>query len=286
MSLEEQLAEIRDQFSGQFAVYAEHLGTGEVVAFGAVNDPFETASVLKVPVLVEALRQCRDGLHQLDELVESRPEDFVKGSGILQSLTQGLALPLKDVLTLMIIVSDNEATNMVLRTVGIEAVNERCRALGLTQTEIKRNIKFDPPGTLALSSPADLVRLFKGLYEGTVLEEPWRTEALDILEKQHYNTLLTRAMPYALLEEDDETEKAPVRVLSKSGSLTGIRNDAGLVLTPWGNYAIALMSVNSTDERFHVDTEAHVLLPQVTRAIFDHFIPPSVRGDAGSAEAV
>ncbi|WP_338055153.1 serine hydrolase [Sulfobacillus harzensis] len=276
--LVELLRGIQNQFSGSYAVYAEHLGRGEIIAFGEVERPFETASVMKVPVLVEALRQCENGIHCLDEPITYLPEDFVKGSGVLQHLTAGISLPFRDVLTLMIIVSDNLATNMAIRTVGLDAVNQLCRDAGLSSTQVRRKIAFDSPDPLALSSPRDLVELLKAIHRQTLLSPEYSAIALDIMERQQYNTILTRALPYELL--DDNGDDPPrVRVMSKSGSLTGVRNDAGLVATPWGTYAIAIMSEGSTDPRFHVDTEAQVVLPAVSRAVFDHFV-----GDAWARE--
>ena len=125
--LTEQLHAIQEQFSGTYAVYAKHWETGEVIAYGDVERPYETASVMKLPVLLEGLRQCQTGHRRLDEAVSYTPEDFVEGSGVLQHLTPGLTLSFRDILTLMIIVSDNLATNIALRTVGIERVNQLCR---------------------------------------------------------------------------------------------------------------------------------------------------------------
>lgn len=272
MDIMEKLSDIQHQFSGRYALYAEHLKTGEKIQFGPVTEPMETASVLKVPVLVEALRQCHRGQLSLTQDHEYREEDFVEGSGILQNLSFGLRLSLHDVLTLMITVSDNIATNMALRIVGIDQVNSTCRDLGLKHTEVCRRIDFSLEGPLGLSTAQELVQLFKGIYAATALDSDSRTIAIDILEKQQYNTLLTRQMPYDLLTDNDEVPPKVV-IASKSGSLTGIRNDAGLVMTPWGDYAIAVMSEGSSDHRFHVDTEAHVVLPQAARAVFDHFIP-------------
>lgn len=275
--LTEQLQIIQEQFSGTYAVCAKHWETGETIAFGDIERPYETASVMKLPVLLEGLRQCQAGYRRLDEPVSYTPEDFVKGSGVLQHLTPGLSLSFRDILTLMIIVSDNLATNIALRTVGIDRVNQLCRDVGLQVTEVRRKISFDSPEPLGLSSPADLVQLLFMTYHQQILDVEHTAIALDILGRQQYNTLITRALPYELLDDNDD-EPPLVEVMSKSGSLTGVRNDAGIVRTPWGTYALAIMSEGSKDERFHVDTEAQVLLPQVSRAIFDHFI-----GDAWKA---
>lgn len=267
----DKLEAVAKSFSGNYAVYAEHFDSGEVVEYGNSHGQFETASVMKLPVLVEALRQCQGGTLRLDQLISYEASDFVEGSGVLQHLSFGIRLPLHDVLTLMIIVSDNVATNMVIRTVGLKPINQLCFDAGLQKTEVRRNISFDATDPLGLSSPRDMVTLLKLLHDHRVLDDTYSELALDILSRQQYNTMLTRALPYSLLDDNDE-EAPLVRVMSKSGSLKGIRNDVGMVSTPWGTYGIAIMSENSLDQRFHVDTEAHVVLPRVSRLLFDHFI--------------
>lgn len=272
MDIEMRLADIASRFSGHFVLAAEHLTTGETIRLGDVDGPMETASVMKVPVLLEALRQCQRGELDLRAPLTPEAEDFVEGSGLLQHLTPDLALPLQDVLTFMIIVSDNIATNMVLRQVGIEAVNRLCRELGLQTTTVHRKLAFDAPDPLGTTTASEMVSLLIALHRGQVLDPKHTALALDMLGRQQYQWILTRYLPYELL--DDNGEDPPrVRVLSKSGSLTGIRNDVGLVLTPWGDYALAIFSERSRDERFHVDTEAQVLLPEASRAVFDYFCP-------------
>ncbi|MCY0865568.1 MAG: class A beta-lactamase-related serine hydrolase [Sulfobacillus sp.] len=270
-TLQNQLQSIQEEFSGSYALYAEHLGTGAVVSFGEVDRPYETASVMKLPILVESLRQCQEGIQDLNQPVVYRTADYVEGSGVLRYLSPGITLPLRDVLTLMVIVSDNVATNMVLRTIGIEAVNLMCQKIGLSHTRVLRTIDFNRSDPLGLSTPYDMVQLLKAIYFNTVLDGPFAGTALEILRRQQYQTLLTRYLPYELLDDTDR-DLPLVTVASKSGSLTGIRNDVGLVFTPWGDYAIAVMSEASQDRRFHVDTEAFQVLPKASRAVFDYFV--------------
>ncbi len=273
MNVQERLSRIQNDFSGRYALFAEHMNTGETVQFGTMA-PMETASTIKLPILVETLRQVERGLFSLDSPLSMEASDFVEGSGVLQSLTPGLSLSLKDVLTLMITVSDNVATNMVLRQIGLSSVNHAMHALGLRNTEIKKRIDFSLPGPLGLSTPHDLVLLLKGIHFRTLISAQ-ASETMDqILIQQQYNTLLTRYLPYELLNGEDDQEPA-VRIASKSGSLKGVRNDAGLVTTPWGTFAIAIMSEAAEDMRFHPDNEAMVILPHASRAIFDHFADQS-----------
>lgn len=276
MTIQEQLSRIQNDFSGRYALYAEHLDTGEVVQFGTMV-PMETASTIKLPILVESLRQVDKDVLQLDTMVELESGDLVGGSGILQNLSLGIRLPLRDVLTLMITISDNVATNMVLRLVGLSSVNHTMHMLGLKDTEIKKRIDFSLPGPIGLSTPADLVALLKPIHRRTLVSPTASEVMFDILSRQQYNTVLTRYLPYELLNTEDEDDPPPVRVASKSGSLKGVRNDAGLMVTNSGSYAIAIMSEGAEDLRFHTDNEAMTLLPRASRAIFDYFLPTSRR---------
>lgn len=272
MAIEEQLAKLQSRFSGQFVLYAEHLTTGEILSYGEVH-PMETASTIKIPILAEVMRQIDNHVLELDMPLTLHTGDFVSGSGVLQHLTPGTVLSLKDVLTLMVIVSDNVATNMVLRLIGLSTVNTTMKRWGLHNTELKKRIDFALPGPLGLSTPEDLVTLLKGIYQKTLLTPASCQLVLDMLTHQQVNILLTRHLPYALLSADEDNTPPEVIVASKSGSLKGVRNDMGLVLSPWGDYAIALMSESCRDHRFHPDNEAQVLLPRVSELVFRHFFP-------------
>lgn len=268
--LEATCQEIDAEFSGRWVLYAEHLASGEVFRWGETR-PMETASSIKLVVLAAALDAVAKGAWSLADLIAVAADDWVEGSGVLQHCTVGTRLSLKDLLTLMIIVSDNVATNTVLRLIGLESVNALAEREGLSQTRIVKRIDFDRPGPIGLSTPGDLARLLTRIHRRQLITAEMSALMWDILIRQQYNTLITRTLPYALLNGDPEP--APVTVGSKSGSLSGVRNDAGLVVTPWGDYVIAIMSEGCRDLRFHPDNEAMVVLPRASRAVFDHFIP-------------
>lgn len=265
----ERLRQIQDRFSGILSVYAEHLGTGEKVALGPVT-PMETASTIKLAILLEAFRQVDAGILGVSQPVSMIPADDVQGSGILQHLSRGLVLPLLDLLTLMIIVSDNVATNAILRLVGIEAVNTSLHQWGFRQTVLKKRIDFSSPGPIGLSTPEDLAGLMKGIYHNRLVSRESSARAWAILTRQQF-TMLIRYLPYHLITGSDDPPT--VVIGSKSGSLEGVRNDVGLVKSPWGDYVVAVMTRDCRDRRFHVDNEAQQLIPQISRAVFDHFLP-------------
>lgn len=239
------------------------------------HDPsavMETASVVKVPIMAAAFQYLHDHHVSWEHPLHLEREDIVEGSGVLQHLSPGLSLPVLDVITLMIIVSDNTATNMILRWLGLGPVNDFIALCNLTETKLMKRIDFSVPGPIGLTTAQEMALLLTRIYHRTLVSPPASQVMWDILTQQQYNTIMTRNLPYDLICETD----APplVRVASKSGSLEGVRNDVGIITTPWGDYVLAVFSEKSKDLRFHVDTEAFIVLPQLTRLVFDYFTFP------------
>src|SRR5215470_12694777 len=128
--LQQQLTALAAAHHGQVAVYAKHLNTGRVVAMNA-DQPVQTASVIKLAILFEAMEQVRTGKARWDEKITLAKDEGVSGSGVLAFFDAPLTLTLKDVLSMMVIVSDNTATNLATDRLGLEAVNARIAWMGL-----------------------------------------------------------------------------------------------------------------------------------------------------------
>ena len=230
----------------------------------------ETASVIKLPIMAAAFDYLADAGQSWNDPIHVTAGDIVEGSGILQYLSPGLALPFRDVITLMIIVSDNTATNMILRQIGIDRVNQFIQGIPLANTRLCKRIDFSLPGPLGLSTAQDLGTLLNRLYQRTLVSPDASTMMWEILCRQQYNTLIAREIPYAWIASESHGPPL-VQIGSKGGSLEGIRNDIGIITTPWGDYALALLSEHCADHRFHVDNEALTLLPKISQIIFDYF---------------
>jgi beta-lactamase class A len=127
---------IRSAFPGDMAVYAKHVRTGETLALDA-DTVYETFSVIKVPIMAEVLRQAEAGRFALSDRVTYRAEDARIPSGVLYTADAGLQPTIKDLLNLMIVISDNSATDMLADKVGRDKVTAFMRTLGLEKTEIK-----------------------------------------------------------------------------------------------------------------------------------------------------
>ncbi|WP_053961122.1 serine hydrolase [Sulfobacillus thermosulfidooxidans] len=266
---EKRIENVIHAFSGHISFYAEHMQTHETLIHDS-DHVMETASVIKLPIMAATFQYLVDEHKSLADPLTLQVEDVVDGSGILQYLSPGLSLSLKDVMTLMIIVSDNTATNMILRYVGIPHVNRFIQSLGLSQTRLLKRIDFTIPGPIGLATAKELGTILTQLYHRTLVNKDASEIMWDILCRQQYNTIMTRHLPYEWITEDGNNPPR-VQIGSKSGSLEGIRNDVGIVVTPWGDYVLAILSERSRDLRFHIDNEALVVLPRISRFIFDYF---------------
>ena len=246
------------------------------------EEVFPTASTLKTPLLYELFRQADAGKIDLTERVTLSHANRVPGSGVLQDLDEGLQPTIRDLAELMIIVSDNWATDLIYERIGKESVAAMLKELGLNQTHIPLTIhelfstlaEVDPtdpkvdydflkeylktykpaddnPGFAAderndVSSPADMVRLMTLIHEGHGLSEKGREGVLKILKDQNFGTIIPARLP-----DDEQIETA-----HKTGSLRGIKNDVGNVYSPKVNYAIAFMSKGQDDVPEVVDQMA------------------------------
>jgi beta-lactamase class A len=188
---------------------------------------FPTASTIKIAVLYELFKQSEEGTLRLDETRPLTAAARVAGSGVLQHL-QSPALTLTDYATLMIMLSDNSATNVLIDAVGMDAVNRRMRALGLEHVWLQRRmIDLDAAreGRENLASPCDIARLLEAVQAGTGLSHASRDAMLAILRKPK-STAFTRAIP------------ADVPVASKPGGLDGVAVDAAFVALPGRPYVV------------------------------------------------
>jgi len=134
-TLEEAIRARLDSLQAQSSFYAKQLNTGNEVAIRA-DTPMNTASVIKIPVMILAFRDAEAGRLNLDQRYEIRTEDQRRGSGLLQTFAPGLQPTLRDIVTQMIITSDNTATDIMIAKVGRDRVNRMLDSLGYRQTRL------------------------------------------------------------------------------------------------------------------------------------------------------
>ena len=268
MFFTQEIKKITAAFSGTVGFHAVRLTDGYTLTHNA-DDVFPAASVIKLHLLVAALQQVQAGQLELSERHALPQAEVVAGSGLLQHLEVGAALTLRDYLTLMIIVSDNTATNMVIDLLGgREAINAQLEAWGLGDTRvvgklmlpIERKNPDQLAGKLAQIKPLEVVQVLRALHKNQLLNAEYTQLAIAILKQQQYTEMIGRLLPDGLV------------TATKSGQIIGVRNDVGLVFSSQP-YAVALCSQGCSDLRYHIDNEAIWALAKISKLIFDQMQP-------------
>jgi beta-lactamase class A len=262
-------------FSGLMGVYADDM-KGRVVEMNA-DCEFETASTIKSFILAELFRQAAAGKKSLCDRLAYTEENSISGSGILKSLEAGTELSVKNVATLMIIISDNVATNMLIDYLGLDEINRGTEASGFERTKLHRKIADSggedggwPP--LGTTTPREYGRLFTMIAKEELISPEASREMLAIYRKQHYNGTLTDSLPPYYLDEDNFGKDQPLYIASKSGSMDNCRNDGGIVGTPFGSYVIAIFTKDFKDRQYHRAHESQVYGSRVSRLLFDQYL--------------
>ena len=205
---------------GHVGAYVLDTVTGEEYAFQA-DDPIEAASVIKLTVMAEAFRQFEAGLLDPAARVTIRPEDKLPSCGALTYMGDGTTVTLLDLVTLMIILSDNTATNLLIDRLGMENVNAMIDDLGLTGTRMNRKL-FMPElarrGIKNYVAARDMGLLLRGLLEGRVVSENASADMLGILRHQRLNG----KMPFFLHDKG-------IACAHKTGEDDGVTHDVGVI---------------------------------------------------------
>jgi beta-lactamase class A len=261
-------------FQGTGGVAAKHLGTGEEIRFNA-DEPTATASTIKVPILIELFRQVESGTVCLSDRLAVTEVTKTVGSGILRELSLGVELSVRDFAMLMIVVSDNTATNVLIDLVGLERINQTMVDLGFPSTQLRERLDFAKIGqdarNLAVSTPVDLAGIMEALATGTILSDTSRAEILDILQHQHYLNLVPRYLPHDPYAEDWGEPTNGLTIANKTGGWTGMRADMALVEWPGTQYVVVIVVEGDSDTRFWAENRGDRLIGRISKLIFDYF---------------
>jgi beta-lactamase class A len=251
------------QHRGTVALSVLDLKTGEALSIRG-DEPFPSASIIKLPVLVELFQQVQNGRLRLEDPLTLIEADKVPGSGILQHLATPHQLTIGDAALLMIILSDNTATNLVLDKVGLRAVGTRMEALGLPRTKVHSNT-FRRATSIALDSSVvyglgvttanEIAQLLALLYRGEAVSPEASQAMVAILKKQVYEEGIPRFLA------DDAT------VAHKTGGLDAARHDCGIVYAQAGDYVLCVLTKENSDQGWRVNNEAQLLISDLARMI-------------------
>lgn len=184
------------------------------------EDIFSAASLIKIPILIEGFRQYDKGLLDIQKYIPIETES-VGGAGVLQALSEGLEMRIIDLMTLMIIVSDNIATNLLIEQLGWSEINQCMKDLGLKGTVLKRKMMDFTAlenGIDNCTTANDMIMCLKAINEQKYLSMKSSKKALMIMRKQQFRDKLSR-----------DLDLENVQVAGKTGELPGIEHDCAII---------------------------------------------------------
>ena len=267
-ALLERITERATAFSGQFGMFAKNIETGDEVGVNA-DAVMPTASVIKVAVLAELYRQVEAGKVSLEERREVTTEDWWGGSGVLKEFAPGLTPTINDLARMMIIVSDNVATGMLVRLLGKDAINGSLREWGLPETTLVWEMTLgDDIRNYAVSTPRELARLMDLIATDAIISPDACAAMRDHLSRQQYLDQIPRYLPYnpyAVYVSDD----ASMQIFNKTGFYTGVRVDAAIVTSPACSFVLSTMTEGSTDLSFRADHEGTLLNGATAQLVYE-----------------
>ena len=258
-------------FQGQVFLYAKNLDSGTEFGLHA-DERVRTASTIKLPVLCALFDLVAQGQLRWDEKLTLRQEDIVSGSGILQELSAGLVLNLRDLSRLMMVVSDNTATNLVLGRVSSDTVNAYLEKIGLRVTRSLRQIRGDAnqlkPAAgyskagqmeenkrfgIGVSTPREMVWLLEQLTLGKIVSAEASKEILAIMKREQF--------------KDGIGRRLGDNIASKGGALDALRSDVGIVYMPHARIAIAATVDGMPKVDYSPDNVGNILIADLTDSL-------------------
>ncbi|WP_103109591.1 serine hydrolase [Brevibacillus reuszeri] len=256
--LEQTIQELAASIDGRVAVFIEW-DEGRV----SLNEQeaFPSASLIKIPIMLEALRQEQVGQTDLNTSLAIPAEERVGGMGVLADLSSEIQLPLRDLVTLMIAISDNTATNLVIQKVTMEAVNQLAAGLGCQHTVLARKMMDTEAvrqGKDNYTSAQDIGLLLKEIITGDTLDSSRKEAAFQMMRQQQFHTKLPA---YFLGELPPDASFA-----HKTGELAGIEHDAGILKMGDRYITMAVLTRDLADE-----AAGREFIAKVGKAVFDTF---------------
>jgi beta-lactamase class A len=250
----------------RMGVAARHIETGRSYEHnGAVE--FESASVIKIAVLTEAMAGVREGRVNLSERWDLTAENKADGSGMLLELDPGLNPTWNDLATLMIGPSDNTATNAWIRRLGVEPINARMASLGLSHIHLYGTIpmlsqKDEEPSPwkgfrLGSLTPHDTAEWMTLVARGQLLDAESSKKVFEYLDRDPSRLRIARRFPPADLWA------------GKTGSMSGVRNDSGILRTKKGRFVLVVLTDGTKAEGFGPDHPAVIAIADLARTIVD-----------------
>jgi beta-lactamase class A len=251
-------------FKGKVYLFAKNLDTGQTYSYQG-DERVRTASTIKIAVMIEAWARVAEGkANWTDELVLTRAARY-SGSGILPEMSDGLRLSLQDSVRLMMVLSDNTATNMVLDYLGTDSVNERMNALGFKSTRLMRRVggggetregklPENKPFGLGATTPHEMVDILEKLDRGQILNPAASKEMIDLMKREQARYAIGRTTPDP--------------IATKYGALDALRSCVGIVYSKQGKIAMAI-TTDDMPVNWSVDNAGYLMISRLSLLLID-----------------
>ena len=266
-------------FDGEIGVFALDLGSRAEVALNA-DSRFPTASTIKTAVMVEAYHQAAEGKLSLDETLTVGDTDKVGGSGVLNGMSSGTSLKVRDLVHLMIVLSDNTATNLLVNKLGTSRIDARLVSYGLKDTKIFRPTfrdgkpdifpELEREFGLGMATPREMAKLMALIAEGRAVNKEASASMLATLRRQQDRAMIPRLLPDGV-QVGNKTGTDSEKLADSKGRRGAIRADAAIVTGKGLNYVIAIFTRRGADTRGGPDNAGTLAGARISRAVFDYF---------------
>ncbi|MDP9169650.1 MAG: class A beta-lactamase-related serine hydrolase [Acidobacteriota bacterium] len=264
--------DLASHFDGRVSIYAKNLKTGQTYDLGGGNR-VNTASTIKLAILIGVFTAIQEGRAKWTDVSELTPENKVAGSGVLQEMSDGAKVPLRDLIRYMMLLSDNTATNLVLDHVSGNDVNAVMVKLGIKDTRSLRKILKasrpegvsdagrDPANAkfgIGVATPREMVSLLERLYRGELVSKEASAAMLDIMKKQIWRDGMPRRF-----------DSVGVDVADKPGALEHLRSDVGIVYAKAGPVAIAITCEDIPKGDWSPDNAGYLFIADVSKLLVE-----------------
>ncbi|WP_226534919.1 serine hydrolase [Fictibacillus halophilus] len=244
--IENDLLRLISSGKGTYGVSIYHFETEEEFIHNQ-NEEFYAASIIKILIMSAVFAQVSEGKRSLSDKIQVRSEDMVSGDGILKNLSQGMEWTIHDLIVLMIIESDNTATNLLIDMAGVENIQLYMTIWGFKQTQLRHKLQIKPSrnhNESNLITANEINHFLRNIAMGNIVSMSVCRKIIDIMKQQKMNNLLTRLLP----EDDRIIGTIPIwEMAHKTGYVPGVEHNVGLFYLPGHTFAISVLSKNVTN---------------------------------------
>ena len=226
-TLANRILELIGQSEGSWGIVLEDLDLGEKWVLNG-DELFYAASVIKVPIMAAVFAAAERGKLTITDQLVLKSEDMVLGSGVLQHLTPGTTLSINDIVMLMIIQSDNTATNILIDLVGVDNIVHTMKEIGMEKSTFYNKLMMNNPNPKGFNqiTPNDISKLLKHMTTGKLVSADASEQMLDILKKQQIKDCLPEKLPSPY--SNFNNGMTAWELAHKTGWIPGTRHDVGI----------------------------------------------------------